>query len=188
MKKQIDLIDRTIPYKVKVHHRAKQMTIALYYNGDVVVTIPRGWKLSMVEEFLKEKAQWVVGRLEHFKKMGIRPSHEDRLHFLAHKDGALTIARERLAYFNRFYGFTYGKITIRNQKRRWGSCSRNGNLSFNYKIALVPEEIADYVVVHELCHLKEFNHSRRFWKLIEHTVPHHRALRAAIRQKGLDYY
>src|SRR5262249_14202616 len=88
-----------------------------------------------------------------------------------HKARAKELVTARLAYFNTSYNFKYNKITIRNQVSRWGSCSRKGNLSFNYRIVLLPPEMADYIVVHELCHLGEFNHGPKFWELVERTVP-----------------
>ncbi len=78
---------------------------------------------------------------------------------------------ERLTYWNQFYNFSYKRVFIKNQKTRWGSCSKNGNLNFNYKIIYLPPHLADYIIVHELCHLGEFNHSKRFWNLVEKTIP-----------------
>ena len=92
----------------------------------------------------------------------------------ASKSRAKKILKERLEYFNQFYQFEYNKIVIRNQKSRWGSCSSKGNLNFNYKVVLLPRRHADYIIVHELCHLKEFNHSKRFWALVEQTIPEYK--------------
>ena len=80
-----------------------------------------------------------------------------------------------------FYGVVCGRVSVRDQRSRWGSCSSAGNLNFNYKLAVVPEHIADYVIVHELCHCKEFNHSPRFWKLVEQTIPNHKEIRKQLR-------
>ena len=91
--------------------------------------------------------------------------------YRAYKEKARELAVVRLAHFNVVYGFTYGRIAIRNTKSRWGSCSKKGNLNFSYKIALIAPELADYVIVHELCHIGQFNHSRAFWELVERTVP-----------------
>src|SRR4051812_2511641 len=86
--------------------------------------------------------------------------------YLEHKPAALDLVNARLAYFNAFYNYKYNKVTIKNQFSRWGSCSRKGNLNFNYRIVLLPPELADYIVVHELCHLGEFNHGQKFWDLV----------------------
>ena len=84
------------------------------------------------------------------------------LDYLKYKNQATNLVKERIEYFNTFYNYKWGKIVVRNQKTRWGSCSKKGNLNFNYKIVLLSPEAADYIIVHELCHLKEFNHSERF--------------------------
>lgn len=100
-----------------------------------------------------------------------------RIQYLKYKEQARTLAHSRLEYFNRFYGCTYKRVFVKNQKSRWGSCSSKGNLNFNYKIALLPSHLADYIIVHELCHLKEFNHADSFWKLVEKTIPDYKKRR-----------
>jgi predicted metal-dependent hydrolase len=92
------------------------------------------------------------------------------------------LAHARVAHFNSFYSFTVGRISIRDTKTRWGSCSKKGNINFNYKILFLPPYMADYVVVHELCHLKEFNHSQNFWDLVAQVVPEHKAIRAELKK------
>ncbi len=101
--------------------------------------------------------------------------------FTAHKELARKLVIERLEHYNRIYGFTYHRIAIRNQSTRWGSCSKKGNLNFNYRIALLPLDVADYIIVHELCHLGEFNHSSRFWSLVSKTLPDYQLLRQRLR-------
>ncbi len=97
---------------------------------------------------------------------------EDREDYLAKKEKARQIATERAAYFNdRYYGFHVEKVRIGNQKSRWGSCSASGVISYNYKIIYLPDELRDYIIVHEICHLKELNHSPRFWRLVGLAVP-----------------
>ena len=108
----------------------------------------------------------------------------NRKEYLAHKESARKLVHERLEYFNQFYGFKYHKVSIRNQKTRWGSCSRHGNLNFSYKWALLEPRLADYVIVHELCHLQEFNHSKQFWSLVEQQFPDHHTLRKQLKHLG----
>ncbi len=79
------------------------------------------------------------------------------------------------------YGFSFKKVSVRAQKTRWGSCSKAGNLNFNYKIALLPSVIADYIIVHEICHLGAFDHSKKFWDLVALTVPGHKAIRKSLK-------
>ena len=101
--------------------------------------------------------------------------------YLQYREMARALARERAGHFARAYGFSFRKIFIRNQKSRWGSCSKSGNLNFHYKIALMPSRIADYIIVHELCHLAEFNHSKKFWELVARTIPDHKRIRKELR-------
>jgi predicted metal-dependent hydrolase len=86
---------------------------------------------------------------------------------------------------NKFHNFPYSRIFIRSQTTRWASCSKKGNLSFNYKIIFLPETLMDYVIIHELCHLKEFNHSKRFWTLVESHVPDYMAKRHDLKKYSL---
>jgi predicted metal-dependent hydrolase len=97
--------------------------------------------------------------------------------YQASQGAARTLIEERLAYFQKFYGVSWRRISIRNQKTRWGSCARNGNLSFNYRLLLLPAHLRDYVIVHELCHLIEFNHSPKFWALVNQVLPDSASLR-----------
>ncbi len=111
-----------------------------------------------------------------------RTSVASKAQFAQYKAQAETLVRERLEYFNAIYNFKYNKITIRNQRSRWGSCSKKGNINFNYKIALISPELADYIIVHELCHLGEFNHSKKFWDLVAKTIPEYRERRAELKK------
>jgi hypothetical protein len=92
-------------------------------------------------------------------------------HFREHKEAALILVTQKVAEFNKYYNFRLGNIRVKNTKTRWGSCSRVGNLNFHYKILMLPPELADYVIVHEICHLKHFNHSRNFWDEVEKMCP-----------------
>ena len=169
-------------YTLRKNRRTKYMRLSVYPDGSVSVSVP--WRMSQkaVERFLVSRATWIFEKLEYFMK---HPAHtfikgSDK-EYKEYKEQARKIALERLEHWNQFYGFAWNKVSIRNQKTRWGSCSRQGNLSFNYKIATIAPELADYVIVHELCHLKEFNHSRKFWKLLEKTIPLYLEHRATLR-------
>lgn len=105
--------------------------------------------------------------------------------YLQHKERAREIVNERLAHFNKTYQFEFRRVSIKNQKSRWGSCSKKGNLNFNYKIALLPEKLANYIVVHELCHLGELNHSRNFWNLVSKTIPDYKQIRNELKKKQM---
>lgn len=112
-----------------------------------------------------------VTSVRYFRIFRRRRLGTKRKQFLEHKEQARAIVLQRIEHFNAFYGFAFGTIRIKDQKSRWGSCSKRGNLNFNYRIALLPERLIDYIVVHELCHLGEFNHSQNFWNLVAQTIP-----------------
>jgi len=104
-----------------------------------------------------------------------------RNNYFKHKEAALGLAVDRANRYAGIYRCRFNKITIKNQKTRWGSCSKKGNLNFNYRILFLPEETRDYIVVHEICHLKELNHSRKFWALVAQVFPNHKEIRRGLR-------
>lgn len=189
MKKHIELHARKVPYTLKVSTRAKRLRLAVYCDGAFVVTAPKNVQLNVVEQFIIKKSQWVLDKIDYFS--GFADSFKTRntkADFMRHKDAALKLAEEKVAKFNAIYKFEFAAIHIKNQKTRWGSCSKKGNLNFNYKIALLPERLAEYVVVHELCHLGEFNHSRKFWNLVAKTMPEYAEIREDLRRSGLRFH
>ncbi|HLC99833.1 MAG TPA: M48 family metallopeptidase [Patescibacteria group bacterium] len=182
MKKQIRLREKDIEYTLRTSNRARRMRLAIYCDGDFVVTVPSGMRPGLVEQFILTKSQWILDKLEYFSSLGkkffTKTSGGD---FFKHKEEALFLAENRIRYFNAIYQFAFSSINIKNQKTRWGSCSKKGNLNFSYKIALLPQQLSDYIIVHELCHLGEFNHSKKFWNLVEKTVPDYLALRTELK-------
>jgi len=102
-------------------------------------------------------------------------------HYIQHKEKARELACSRVFYFNKLYNLYFNRIAIRNQRRVWGSCSGKGNLNFNYRIILLPAHLADYIIVHELCHLKELNHSKKFWELVSLTFPNYKEARKELK-------
>ncbi|MFA6973482.1 MAG: M48 family metallopeptidase [Parcubacteria group bacterium] len=175
-------------YTVKKSKRAKRMRLAVYCDGSVVVTTPLGVELSIIEKFLADKKQWVTDKINFFKSVDSKAirtfSVED---YLKHKDEALALVRGRVKFFNRKYGFLLNKIFIKNQKTRWGSCTKNNNLNINYKIIFLPKKQQDYIIVHEMCHLKEFNHSHKFWSLVEKALPDYLDIKNELRNHELFY-
>ena len=103
-----------------------------------------------------------------------------------HKESARALVHERLEFFNRHYNFEYRKVFIKNTSTRWGSCSSHKNLNFSYKIYKLPPELADYLIVHELCHLGEMNHGPNFWKLVSETIPEYEQLNRQLKRYPLS--
>jgi hypothetical protein len=102
--------------------------------------------------------------------------------YLKNKEIAREFVTRRVQFFTSLYGYKANRIFVRNQRTRWGSCSRKGNLNFNFRLVHLPQELADYVVVHEICHLKEFNHSKNYWALVEMTLPNYKELREKLKR------
>ena len=151
-------------------------------EGQVIVRTPYGITKRQVEEFLDEKKDWLLQtrqRVEKRKTEQIPISEEVRREGI---ERAKRIFPERTAYFAKRMGVDYGRITIREQKTRWGSCSSKGNLNFNWKLVLLDPELLDYVVVHELAHRREMNHSVAFWKVVEAELPDYRERRRRLKE------
>jgi predicted metal-dependent hydrolase len=173
-----------LAYTVKVSNKARAVRLAVYPDGSVVLTVPRNLKPGVAEKFLREKAGWVRKKIEKFKNAPQRLSAEDtKKEYLQFKQAALVLVQDRVKEYNTHYNLRPGKVSIKNAKTRWGSCSKQGNLSFNYKIVKLPETLQNYLVVHELCHLKEFNHSAKFWDMVSETIPNWKELRKALKIK-----
>jgi predicted metal-dependent hydrolase len=168
-------------YTHKTSWRSRSIRISVKHTGEVVVTRPRWVKEEEVRRFVESKEKWIRGRQEYFKKLPKYLLRGTRKEFKERKEEARRLVKEKIEKFNKIYGFKVGKIAIRNQKTRWGSCSKNGNLNFNYKIVMLPEKLADYIVVHELCHLGEFNHSKRFWALVEGAIPEYKNIKKELK-------
>jgi len=172
MKKEIELQKQKVEYTLRKSKRAHKMRLAVYCDGSFVVTAPQSLDENIIERFIIEKSNWVVSKIEHFKNtprpIFIKGTAKD---YKENKLKAKALALNRIEHFNKIYNFKFDKINIKNQKTRWGSCSKKGNLNFNYRVVLIGERLADYIIVHELCHLKEFNHGKKFWNLVEKTIP-----------------
>ena len=166
--------------------RSNRKTLAIQINSDLTVTVRAPMYTSQrdIERILKEKEVWIQKHIEQMREQeakrkemkGENGEHEylsrEEIQKLAEK--ALEYISKRVSYFAKQIGVTYGRITIRNQKTRWGSCSSKGNLNFNCLVMLTPLEVIDYVVVHELCHRKEMNHSKAFWAEVEKVLPNYK--------------
>lgn len=182
--------------------RSDRKTLAIQINPDLSVTVRAPIYTSQrdIERILKEKEGWIQKHIEQIReqeakrketqgeygKQGESIEREylsrEEIQKLAEK--ALDYIPKRVSYFAKQIGVTYGRITIRNQKTRWGSCSSKGNLNFNCLLMLTPLEVIDYVVVHELCHRKEMNHSKAFWAEVEKVIPNYKAQVKWLKENG----
>jgi predicted metal-dependent hydrolase len=188
MNKKINFQDKQVSYTLKTSKRAKRMRLAIYCDGSFVVTRPRGLSEEKIEKFILEKSSWIVSKLDYFKNFKIKPTPliNNKNNYSKHKSAAREFIEERIKYYNQFYNLKFNRINVKRQKTRWGSCSKKGNLNFNYKILFLPRHIADYIIVHELCHLKEFSHSYKFWNLVADRAPDYKKIRKELRKNGLN--
>jgi len=157
------------------------MRLTVQAGGTVILTVPQRSPAGMIEKFLVQHTEWMeksIIRMRNFKPLPV----SGRRAYLKHKEEARSFIEERVVYWNRFYAFSYGRIAIKNTRRTWGSCSRRGNLNFSYALLFLPRTLADYVIVHELCHLKEHNHKESFWSLVAQRLPEYKARRRELRR------
>jgi len=184
MKRESLLVfDQTIHYTIRISERAQRLRVAVYADGDVVVTKPRKTSLELLKRFVESKKLWIQRKLEENKISPIQELQESsQEHFDQHKDRALELVKQKVNKWNNRYGYSFEEIAVKPLKSRWGSCSSKHNLSFNYKVIFLPEQLQDYVVVHEICHLKEQNHSQRFWRLVGKALPDYQDLNKFIKR------
>jgi len=185
MNKELKIQNQPIPYSIKLSRRARRMRISVGCEAGVVVTLPWGFNSTLADKFVREKQQWILKSLNYLERFKGRIFiKSNRREYLSRRQEALALAQNKVLHWSGIYGFSYARIKIKNQKTRWGSCSKKGNLNFNYKIVHLPEYLVDYLVIHELCHLKEMNHSGKFWELVGQTIPDYKKLRRELRSFG----
>lgn len=176
--------------------RSNRKTLAIQINPDLSVTVraPMYAPQSDIERILRDKEGWIQKHIEKIREQEAKRKETQgesvESEYLTNEeikklaDKALQHIPKRVSYYAKQIGVTYGKITIRNQKTRWGSCSSKGNLNFNCLLMLTPSEVIDYVVVHELCHRKEMNHSVAFWAEVEKVIPNYKEQVKWLKENG----
>lgn len=184
MNDQIELQNQIIKFSIKKNRRARQVRILIHKNGRVTVSAPRFISKKFIIKFLIEKQKWMLDALAKCRPEERQKIIDASLDFKNKKRGAAQLVRRSLKHFCEEYKLYPKKIFIRNQSTRWGSCSTRGNLSFNFRIIYLPENLLNYLIVHELCHLKEMNHSHRFWSLVAQAIPDYKKRKAALREAG----
>lgn len=171
-----------ISYEI-IRSSRKTLSLQITPAGAVIVRCPRRYPVREVEKFVESKRDWIEKHLQKIENREILPAFtEAQLRDLA--DRAAKTLPERVRHFAPLVGVSYGRITIRSQRTRWGSCSSKGNLNFNCLLLLCPEAVQDYVVVHELCHRRELNHSPKFWAEVERICPDYKTHRKWLKENG----
>ncbi|MBE6583694.1 MAG: M48 family metallopeptidase [Ruminococcaceae bacterium] len=157
-----------------VRSSRKTCAIKVKPNGEVVIYAPYRMPLELIDKFVLEKSEWISKTRQSVlcaaeERQNIKKLSVDEIQYLI--DDAKRIIPLRVEHFAKEMGVRYNRVTIKSQHTRWGSCSNKSNLNFNCLLLLAPENVLDYVVVHELCHLKEMNHSKSFWNEVERVLP-----------------
>ena len=178
-------------YRVEII-RSKRRSLGLEIKEPGILTVRAPLHLSekRINKFLEEKELWIYENLERIakakdEKFGGRVLSKDEIKALANQ-AALELP-QMVETWAKKMGVTYGRITIRNQKTRWGSCSSQGNLNFNCFLMLAPKEVQEYVVIHELAHRKEMNHSKAFWKIVQDFDPKFEEHKQWLKTEGIKF-
>ena len=171
-----------------VRSSRKTLAVQIRADGTVIARAPLRMPKDRILCFLSEKASWIrmqQGKMQERENMRQQARiHLDAAQEKELRERAKSVLAQRTAYFARQIGVTYGRITVRDQKTRWGSCSQTGNLNFNFRLILAPSEVLDYVVVHELCHRRQMNHSAQFWQEVAQVLPDYRERKAWLTENG----
>lgn len=185
--------DVTVPYLLI---RSQRRTYAIEVSPDkgVIIRVPVTMSERVLTNILQEREEWIVSHyLKMERKKALReqkaeqsPYTEVQRQYMEkrYREAAKEYISKRVDYYIPLTGGSYERITIRDQKTRWGSCSSQGTLSFNWRLMLAPPAVLDYVVVHELCHLTYMNHSREFWQAVERVMPDYKEYRRWLKEHG----
>lgn len=169
-----------IPYEV-VRSSRKTMALQISADGRLILRLPDRMPVETAFDFVSKHEDWIEKNyrkaVELQKEKPVYSSEKIR----SYMEKLRPVLRHRVDYYAGIMGVNYGRITIRDQKTRWGSCSSAGNLNFNWRLALLPEELLDYVVVHELAHRMEMNHSERFWAQVGRIIPDYKEKRKRLK-------
>ena len=171
--------------------RRRSISVSVMKDNRVLVKAPYGTTEHTVQEFLLSKKDWIT---KHLEKQNREEEKAESLGLLSAdeikqiKKQARTIIPQRVEYWANKIGVTYGRIAIRLQSSRWGSCSVDGNLNFNCLLVLMPPEILDSVVVHELCHRRHMNHSKEFYAEIDRVFPDYKRCNKWLKDNGVIYF
>ena len=168
-----------------IYSNRKTLAIQITADGQVRVRAPKRISRTVIDDFLTEKENWILKHLAKVQNNASAPQipldDSTRRHYISI---ARDIFTQKVAYYATIMGVTYHRISIREQKTRWGSCSSAGNLNFNWRLIFAPEQVLDYVVIHELAHRKEMNHSKAFYQVVANVMPDYKKWQNWLRDNG----
>ena len=165
-----------------IRSERKSIAIQIQPDGTVIVRCPKRMAMADVRQFVESKSTWIE---KHLVKCSSQQQEKfSEQHLKVMREQARVLVMKSVQHYAPLVGVSYNQIAIRTQRTRWGSCSSKGNLNFNCLLALVPREVLDYVVVHELCHRKEMNHSDRFWSEVAKIIPDYKNRKQWLKDHG----
>ena len=157
-------------------------TFSLSVKGGILtVRAPRKMPVKIIDSFIEKHAEWIEKHLESEKARCAKFDDITEEDIKRLKREAKNYLIDKTQYFANIMGLKYGRITITSAKTRFGSCSSKGNISYSYRLMLYPEAAREYVVVHELAHLREMNHSNKFYDIIEKVLPDYKERRRMLK-------
>jgi predicted metal-dependent hydrolase len=177
----------TLPEYRILRSRRRTLSLEITPAGEVLIRAPLRLSNAAIRAFAESKGDWIAKHLALREERKAAAPDQPRLsagEAEALRKRAKELFPRRAAHYAPLLGVDYGRITVRGQHSRWGSCSAKGNLNFNYLLLLAPPEVLDYVVVHELCHRREMNHSPRFWAQLGRVLPDYEPARKWLRRNG----
>lgn len=181
-------IENNTQINIQIIRSARRtLSLEITRSGQAIIRAPKYMPEAEIQRFVQDKSGWLQKHLQ--KRETEQEALRDAGRFTQEEIGkmirlAKQVIPDKVAYYARLMGVTYGRISIRRQKSRWGSCSREGNLSFNCLLMMAPAEVLDYVVVHELSHRLEMNHSPRFWAHVGDVLPDYRKSKKWLKEQG----
>lgn len=167
--------------------RRKTLTLQITPEVFLQIKAPRGMSEREVARFIQQRTFWIYKQAKRVQKDNEQRVYRSDEEIRELREKARAVLAQRTEFFAHRLGVTYSRIRIGNQRTRWGSCSSKGTISYNWKLILMPETVRDYVVIHELCHLLEMNHSSRFWSLVEMMMPNYREARTWLKENATRY-
>lgn len=169
-----------------VRSARRSLAVQIKPDGKVIVRANYRTSLQTIENFLSAKSAWIKKHLAEIAGKPALPkfTEEEIKNFIV---SAKAVIPSRVAYFASVIGVSYGKTTIRRARTLWGSCTVKGNLNFNCLLVCLPNDVCDYVIIHELCHRKQMNHSPKFWALVSQYCPEYKTRRKWLKTFGAEY-
>ena len=172
-----------ISYSITMTNRNRRMVISIR-EENVKVSAPKAYPVEQVKAFVESKRSWIIEQLAHIKNMQSRRREREltdkEIH--SYKKLAKEVFASKLEQYAKEMGVAYNSFRVKEQKTRWGSCSSKGNINLNWRLIQAPEEVIDYVIVHELAHLKYMNHSHEFWQLVSQHSANYQKWRGWLRK------